>query len=194
MPVQPPKPQLPPLNALRAFESAARLNSFKAAGEELHVTPGAIAQHIKALEAWAAGELFTRNARGVELTPLGRAALPAFSAAFDLLGSAVHGLSASAAPDLVRIAALPSIAQLWVSPRLPAIRKEMPQLQISLTALDGRPNFNREIFDLQLFFEPEGAVLDTGTVKLAEDFILPVCAPLIARQIRSVADLEHTPV
>ena len=76
MPVQPPKPQLPPLNALRAFESAARLNSFKAAGEELHVTPGAVAQHIKALEAWA-GE----GGEVIELTDEAKAEFDAASAA-----------------------------------------------------------------------------------------------------------------
>jgi len=70
MAIAPPRPKGPHLNALRAFESAARLGSFTSAAEELCVTPGAIAQHIKSLEAWAESPLFVRNTRGVVMSPL----------------------------------------------------------------------------------------------------------------------------
>lgn len=194
MSVEPPKPKLPPLNALRAFEAAARLGSFKAAADELHVTSGAIAQQIKLLEAWSSGELFIRNARGVELSDLGRSALPAFTSAFDQLSAAVHGLSASATPNLVRIAALPSIAQLWVSPRLPIIRAEMPELQISLTALEQPPNLDRDIFDLTLFFQAAEVSPPPSASVVAEDEIFPVCAPNLAEQLDSVQELQTAPI
>ena len=64
MSVAPTRPKGPPLNAMRAFEAAARHNSFVAAAEELSVTPGAISQHVKALEGWAGVDLFRRNAQG----------------------------------------------------------------------------------------------------------------------------------
>ena len=90
MAVSSPRPKGPPLNALRAFEAAARLGSFSAAGHELCVTPGAVAQHIKSVEAWAGGRLFVRRAQGVALTALGAGILPAFVTAFDHLGEAVQ--------------------------------------------------------------------------------------------------------
>ncbi len=190
MSLEPPRPKLPPLNALRAFEAAARLGSFTAAGEELHVTPGAIAQHVKALEAWVAGELFRRNARGVELSDLGQSVLPAFTEAFDRMGEAVHSLFAQATPDQVRIAALPSIAQLWVSPRLPVVRATMPDVQISLIALEQRPNLRRDLFDLSLFFEADGTASNPQTIDICEDEIFPVCAPDLAKRLNEPADLR----
>ena len=83
MPVSPPHPKGPPLNALRAFEAAARLGGFKAAAEELCVTPGAISQHIKSLEEWAGATLFERRSQGVVLTALGMKLGKEFSQAFD---------------------------------------------------------------------------------------------------------------
>ena len=112
MSVQPPRPKGPPLNALRAFEAAARLGSFARAANELCVTPGAVAQHISSLESWAGAPLFQRRARGVALSPLGRAVAPALGEAFDRLADASHLLRRMAAPAQIRIATLPSIAQL----------------------------------------------------------------------------------
>ncbi|MEM7426083.1 MAG: LysR substrate-binding domain-containing protein [Pseudomonadota bacterium] len=183
MSLDPPRPRLPPLNALRAFEAAARLGSFKLAGEELYVTSGAIAQHVKSLESWTAGELFRRHPQGVELTELGRSVLPAFTAAFDRLGAAAHQLSVSAAPQEIRIAALPSIAQLWLSPRLPAIRHTLPEVQISVTALEQPPNLKRDLFDISLFFASREAQDDRAGTIICEDELLPVCAPEIAQHL-----------
>ena len=128
------------------------------------------------------------------MSALGRAALPAFTSAFDSLGAAVHGLSSRAEPNLVRIAALPSVAQLWVSPRLPMVRAEIPQLQVSLTALEQLPNPNREIFDLLLFFEPADRPSGEDAVTIAEDEILPVCAPYVADRLTQIEDLETAAV
>ena len=132
----PSRPKGPPLNALRAFESAARLGGFAAAAGELCVTSAAVTQHIKSLEHWVGAPLFERRSQGVRLTPLGNSALREFSSAFDQLGMAVQTLRARAEPQLLRIAALPSIAQLWLSPRLPAVHRELPDLKLSITAMD----------------------------------------------------------
>ena len=119
--VSPPRPKMPGLNSLRAFESAARHESFADAAMELSVTPGAIAQQVKALETWTGKKLFKRHSQGVELTTLGASTLSDFTTAFDALGEAVIKLRANAVPQEIRIAALPSIAQLWLSPKLPEI-------------------------------------------------------------------------
>lgn len=187
MPVAPPRPKGPPLNALRAFEAAARLGSFAAAAEELSVTAGAIAQHIKALEDWAGAPLFERRAQGVRLTAAGTSVLPEFSIAFDRLAEATRKLKSRVAPHRLTIAALPSVAQLWLSPRLPAIRRAVPEVSISVTAMEQPPNPKREFFDFSLFYLAEEQRGD-GIV-LARDLIFPVAAPEIAVQIGDLKDL-----
>ena len=143
MPVSPPIPRSLPLTALRAFEAAARLGGFTAAAEELGVTPGAVTAQIKALEAELSAPLFERQANGVRLTALGQSAAPAFTKAFDALVQATGLLRTSAAPQVVHIATLPAIAQLYLSPRLPALRAAAPEIAVSITALESAPNLKR---------------------------------------------------
>lgn len=189
MSIIPPRPRGPHLNALRAFEAAARLGSFTSAAEELGVSPGAIAQHIKALEEWARAPLFARNARGVSVTRLAESLLPDFSAAFDQLGEAVHRLRSEASPLAVNIAALPAIAQLWLPEKLSALRILAPDLSVSVTALEVRPNLSRGQFDLALFYA-EGPVLE-DEIEIQADRIFPVCTPEISGRLVSPADLRN---
>lgn len=184
MPVAPPPLKGLPLNALRAFEAAARLGGFSAAAVELGVTAGAVTAHVKALEDALGAPLFERFAKGVRLTPLASRVLPEFSDAFDRLGLAVHALRAEAAPKTVHIAALPAVAQLWLSPRLPAIRRAAPEITISITAMEAPPDLKRAAFDLNLFYREDG-----GGQEVAADEIFPVCAPDLARHLSVQEDL-----
>ena len=188
MPVSPPRPKGPPLNALRAFEAAARLGGFNNAAEELCVTAGAISQHIKTLEDWAGAKLFERRSQGVVLTDIGAEVVEEFSSAFDALGDAVRLLRNKTTVSTINIAALPCIAQLWLSPRLPAIRSTFPDINISITALENPPNLNREMFDLSLFFE-QPSKENKNEMILEEDKILPVCSPEIAKRLKKPSDL-----
>ncbi len=183
MPIAPPRPKNLPLNALRAFEAAARLKSFVAAAEELGVSAGAVAAHIKGLEAEIGAPLFERQAHGIALTPLAGRLLPDFVAAFDALGAATQRLRTEAAPR-VHIAALPAVAQLWLSPRLPALRAAAPDIAVSITAMERPPNLKRVPFDLSIFYRPagEGQALD-------DDVIFPVCAPSLAAGLQEPANL-----
>ncbi|MBT9244592.1 LysR family transcriptional regulator [Gemmobacter fulvus] len=186
MAVAPPRAKDLPLTALRAFEAAARLGGFAAAATELGVTPGAVTAHVKALEAALGAALFDRIAKGVRLTPLGQRVLPEFTQAFDALGLAVHALRLEAAPRVVHIATLPAIAQLFLSPRLPALRAQMPEVVISITAMEAPPNLKRAPYDLSLFYGDHGQIL-------AEDEIFPVCAPALAARLHQPADLAQVP-
>lgn len=188
MPVAPPRPKGPPLNALRAFEAAARLGGFAAAAAELGVTPGAVAAHVKALEHTLGAALFDRDTRGVRLTALGRRVLPDFTEAFDRLGLAVQGLRAEAAPRTVHIATLPAIAQLWLSPRLPGLRAAAPEITVSITAMEAPSDLKRAPFDLNLFYRDDGE-----GIALAGDEIFPVCAPELARHLSAPEDLARVP-
>ena len=187
--VTPKRPKGPPLNAMRAFEAAARHVSFVAAADELNVTPGAISQHVKTLESWAGTPLFRRNAQGVELTGAGASLLPKFRAAFDGLADATHALR-NLKPDAdFHIAALPSVAQLWLPKRLARVRAHFPQINFSVTAMETPPSLARELFDLSIFI---GRPDDTpDQICLAPDEIAPVCAPLLKDRL---TDLDSAPL
>jgi len=182
MTVVPPRPKDLPLTALRAFEAAARLGSFALAAAELAVTPGAVTAHVKALEAHLGSPLFQRAGRGVVLTAVGARALPEFTQAFDALAAAVQVLRAEAAPRVVHIATLPSLAQLWLSPRLPGLRAAAPEIEISITAMEAPPNLKRLPYDLSLFY-------GEGDQIIAPDVIFPVCSPALAARLRRPEDL-----
>lgn len=188
MPVAPPPLKGLPLNALRAYEAAARLGGFARAGQELGVTAGAVTAHIKALEDVLGAALFERHAKGVRLTPLGQRALPGFTEAFDALGLAVQGLRVEAAPRTVHVATLPAIAQLWLSPRLPGLRQLAPEITVSITALESPPDLKRAPFDLSLFFRE-----DADGRQIAPDIIFPVCAPALAARLTRPGDLFDVP-
>jgi len=193
MAIAPPRPQIPPLNSLRAFEAAARLGGFSMASDELCVTPGAVAQHVKSLESWVGAELFIRRSQGVELTELGSNVLSEFSAAFDQLGLAVQTLRSQATPKHIRIAALPSIAQLWLSPKLPSIREAASELTISVTALEKEPSLQREPFDLSIFYREDlnnEKDAFSSTYEVCKDIIFPVCSPQVAKRLQSPEDLD----
>ncbi len=193
MSIKPPRPTFPPLNALRAFEVAARLGGIAKAADELCVTPGAVAQQIKSLEDWAGAPVFRRQAKGVVLSDLGQSCAREFEAAFDLLALATQHLRTRAAPNDIRIAALPSLAQLWLAPRMPALRAAFPKALISIAALEQCPNMARDGYDIAIFLEPI-AKTQSGSQRqvLALDQILPVCAPGLAGNVKTPADLADT--
>lgn len=125
--------RLPPLSALRAFESASRHLSFKKAAEELHVTPAAISQQIKSLEAYLGFTIFRRLTRAVELTERGAAMLPKIREGFECLAGAVE-ISRQATNKALRVTAPPSFATRWLVPRLPAFLAAHPDLELRLAS------------------------------------------------------------
>jgi DNA-binding transcriptional LysR family regulator len=187
MPVAPPPMTRLPLNALRAFEAAARTGAFTLAAVELGVTPGAVTAHVKALEDRLGAALFERNPKGVRLTALGLEAVGMFTEAFDLMTKAEAVLREKAAPQVVHIATLPAIAQLWLSPRLPALRAAAPEISVSITALEAPPNLKRSLHDLSLFPAESGGIL------VARDELFPVCSPTLAARLQRVEDLGLVP-
>ncbi len=187
MPVKPPRPRLPALNALRAFEAAARLESFAKAADEIGVTAGAITQQIRQLEATLGFAVFRRLPQGVALTDAAREALPRLTRGFDMLGQAVQALREAQPHRPLAIAALPCIAQLWLSPRLPALQTAFPGLQLSISAMEEPPDPQRDPYDLSLFYR--GNTPTGGGLQLGDDSITPVCAPSLATKLTAPADL-----
>ncbi|HDS1733739.1 LysR family transcriptional regulator [Pseudomonas sp. BP8] len=174
------------LNALRAFEASARLGGFARAAKELKLTPGAIAALVKALEREYGAALFERYAKGVRLTPLGETLKAQFTEAFDAVEEAARTLRRLAAPQRVHIVTSPALAQLWLGPRLPRLTELLAPIEISVTAVDEPPNLKRSPFDLCLFYTP---ALERGQRRLADEALIPVCAPALASQLKAPEDL-----
>ena len=190
MAVNPPRPSLPPLKALRVFEAAARLGGFAAAAEELNVTPGAVAQQIRKLEEWLGVELFERTAQGVHVPEQGRRVALQISQALDDLAAAARALKQLAGPKPLHLAASPAVAQLWLRPRLARFKAALGGAQISVTAIESAPDLEREMFDAAVFFLNEGEAPHGATViPIEDDVITPVCAPAFARMLASFDDL-----
>ena len=125
--------RLPPLAVLRAFEAAARHLSFKKAAEELHVTPAAVSQQIKALEGYLDVPLFRRLTRSLELTPHAEAMLPKVREGFDCLATAVDLVRRQDQPALT-VAAPPSFATHWLVARLPDFSRRYPEIRLRLSS------------------------------------------------------------
>ena len=193
MPLNPPKWTMAPMNALRAFEAAGRHGSFQRAAEELAVTPGAIAQQARKLEDWAGAALFQRRAQGVTLTPLGREVLPDVSRGLAVLGAASSAMRRGMVRS-VAIAALPAIAQLWLSPRIAAVQSACPDIEISIHALDDCAALGKSGIDLGIYPANEAPDDSKLIAAIIEDNLLPIAAPNVAATIKSTEDLARVPL
>lgn len=126
--------RLPPLNALRAFEAAARHLSFSMAARELHVTPAAISHQVKGLEGDLGQRLFRRLKRGLELTRAGQALHPGLREGFQRLGAAIDELRTSNETGALSVSAATSFATRWLAPRLHRFVAAHPELDVRINA------------------------------------------------------------
>ena len=129
--------QLPPLNALRAFEAAARLGGVGRAARELHVTHGAVSRQVRVLEDHLDVALFERQGRGLRLTSAGQTLQAACTAAFLQLHEAAGELRRPALQQALVLGCSSSVLARWMIPRLPALQDALPSLTLHWSALDG---------------------------------------------------------
>jgi len=126
--------RLPPLNALRVFEAAARHLSFKEAAAELHITQAAVSHQVKSLEEYLGVELFRRAGRGVQLTEAARGCLPKMREGFDALAAAVEMIRERGAETELVITAPPVFTARWLMPRLADFSKREPKIEVRVVA------------------------------------------------------------
>ena len=126
--------RLPPLNALRVFEAAARHLSFKAAAKELSITQAAVSHQVKSLEEYLGLELFRRAGRGVQLTEAARACLPRLREGFDALAAAVEMIRERAEESDLIITAPPVFTARWLMPRLGDFARREPKIELRVFA------------------------------------------------------------
>ena len=180
--------RLPPLSALRLFESAGRHLSFKAAAEELHLTPSAVSHGIKGLEDWLGVPLFVREHRGLSLSEAGTAYLPKVREALDCLVIATEALPGRAGSRKLSISVAPTFGQRWLVPKLAAFSRQHPEIEVSLDTNHHHVDFPRDGVDLAIRMGP-GGWPDVNAVCLVQEQLVPVAAPDVAREIAGPDDL-----
>jgi LysR family glycine cleavage system transcriptional activator len=187
--------KLPPLGALHAFEAAARRLSFKAAADELHVTPGAISQQIKLLEERLGLPVFVRRSRAIELTEAGRLLLAPTQHAFRLLADALVRVQESTSSNVLNVSMLPSFASLWFVPRLGSFRARCPDVDVRISATPKLADFERDDVDVVIRCGL-GHYPGLFVEHLLTEVLFPVCSPALLRgavPLREPADLaRHT--
>ncbi len=168
--------RLPPLNALRAFEAAARLGSFVAAAAELGVSAAAVSQLVRRLEEYLDTPLFQRLARGLTLTEQGRDYLPELSAGFDLLGESTARLRTRRADGVLTVTALAAFANGWLLPRLHRFRERAPRVDVVLRTSRELLDFRRDAIDLAIRLAPAAGRGLHAELLCAEE-LFPVASP-----------------
>lgn len=174
---------LPPLNALKAFEAAARLGSVTAAAQELSVTHGAVSRQIRALEAHLETALFERAGRGLVLTRHGRQLHAGVSEAFATLRSSCRALSREIEGAPFTLACPGSLLARWLIPRLDRLHRELPALRLNVLASDGEPDPRRGDISAALAFIAPPWPSDIQVIEIAAERIGAVAAPDIAKRL-----------
>ncbi|PKH24703.1 LysR family transcriptional regulator [Enterobacterales bacterium CwR94] len=180
-----------PLNALRAFEAAARHLSFTKAAIELHVTHAAISQQVKSLEQQLNCALFIRVSRGVMLTTEGESLLPVLHETFDRVADTLDRFSAGHFREKIKVGVVGTFATGWLFPRLSAFQQRFPHIELQLSTHNNRVDTAAEGLDFAIRFG-NGAWHGTEAQFICDAPLTPLCTPQLAAQLRQPSDvLKH---
>lgn len=172
---------LPPLNAIKAFESVARLGSLTQAAAELNVTPSAVSQQIRLLEEHIGKKLFVMDKKGLTLTAISAKAFPQIRDAIELIGAAF--LPDEVLKARVAISTLPAMASRWLNSKLSAFMAAHEELELYLDCSPKLVDFSEESFDLALRFGL-GNYEPLSVDPLFKERFQAVCSPLLKTQIQ----------
>lgn len=185
--------RLPPLNALRAFEAAARHLSFAKAADELHVTPAAVSHQIKALEAHLGVTLFRRLNKSVLLTDAAQIVLPGIRDGFDRMAQALDKLAGHDSANRLTVTVTPSFGARWLVPRLERFRAIHPEITVRFDATERLVDFARDPIDMGVRYG-SGQYAGLESRLLIREEVFPVCSPRLLggpHPLRVPADLRH---
>ncbi|HYC03614.1 MAG TPA: transcriptional regulator GcvA [Azospirillaceae bacterium] len=188
--------RLPPLNALRTFEAAARHLSFTRAAEELAVTQAAVSYQIRQLEEHVGRPLFLRLTRSLALTEAGAELLPVVADAFDRIRLTVERLGERRGGQVLSISALPTFAAHWLVPRLGHFQVMRPDIAVRLEATPRLVDLEREDVDVAIR-SGQGVWPGLRSEKLVDFRITPLLAPSLAERaggVRAPEDLLKLPL
>lgn len=186
---------LPSLNALAAFEAAARHLSLTRAATELSVTPGAVSKQVKALEDQIGRPLFLRLHRALELTPEGHAVYQSLKDAFERVSATIRQVGLSGSPRSVSIGTTMAFAQLWLMPRLGDFWTAHQDIVLDHIISDRPHEPNRADIDLRVRYG-DGNFTDETSTLLFGDRIIAVAAPsfLARHKVKTAQDLSSLPL
>lgn len=166
--------KLPPLNAIRAFEAAARLESISRAAAELHVTPGAISRQVRGLEALLGVPLFERGHRSIALTDAGRLYANELTHLFGQLREATQNISTIRPQRTLRLGSPPTFAARWLIPRMQPFHVAEPDIEVQIRSVTHQPDW-RDL-DAAILFG-DGQWPGCSATLLVSNRITPVCSP-----------------
>ncbi|WP_340118288.1 transcriptional regulator GcvA [Pelagibius sp. 7325] len=185
--------KLPPLNALRAFEAAARHLSFTKAAEELFVTQAAISHQVKTLEEHLGLSLFRRLNRRLVLTEAGQLYLPVLRDAFDAIAAGTARLGQDRPSGPLHISVIPSFAAKWLLPRMSRFRDRHPEIDVMISANGALIDFAEGTFELGIRYG-RGDYPGLRTDLLLYDEVFPVCSPKLLEgphPLKTPDNLKH---
>jgi len=185
--------RLPPLNALRAFEAAARHLSISAAATELNVTAAAVSQQIKSLEGHLDTSLFRRMNRALALTEAGRLLLPGLSDGLDRINDAVGEVRAAQEGGPLYLHSSPAFASKWLIPRLDSFQHLHPDIEVRINASMELIDLRNDDGDCAVRFGA-GRYDGLESVWLMGEEVFPVCSPALLEgehALTSLAELKH---
>ena len=177
--------RLPSLNALKAFEAAARHGSFTEAAAELFVTHAAISRHIRELEDWLGTQLFIRTGRGVEPTEAGRRFGGKLTPLFDGLAEATREAAAVGDVRQLKVSVEPAFASRWLVARLGRFHDLHPDIELAIDPTNRLVDFHGGEADLGIRYGASNWT-DVEAVKLTDVAIFPVCAPKLIAGIATL--------
>jgi len=167
---------LPPLNALRAFEAAARTGSYVAAAEELGVSPAAVSQQVRNLEDFLGKKLFMRFNNRVSLTDAGQVVFVGASDALQSISALTEQVSSGATRSRLVVSVITSVAERWLEPRLAAFALREKSLRIDVRVESDPVDFARHNIDLRICYGTNHYP-EMNTIRLLQDEVLPLCSP-----------------
>lgn len=185
--------RLPPLNALKAFEAAARHLSFTRAADELFVTQAAVSHQIKALEEFLSMKLFIRRNRTLLLTEEGQAYFLDLKDIFKSLQEATEKLLARGSKGAITVAMPPSFASQWLVPRISKFSIANPDIDVRIKAVDFDEGFLDDDVDVAVYYG-KGRWSGVQADKLHTEFLTPLCSPSLfngPKPLHSLDDLKH---
>jgi DNA-binding transcriptional LysR family regulator len=172
--------KIPNYVLLRAFEAAARLESFTLAAKELYLTQSAISHQIRELEEYFGKPLFLRQNRRVEPTAEGRRLLDSLSRVFDVIEAACNEVTLAPSSQVLALHCSPSFAAKWLSPRLPEFIKDNPDITIRLTSgADYVDLLRNQEIDIAISYQFSHEGPGITSLSLGEEKIAPLCSPEI---------------
>jgi len=174
-------PSLPPLNALRAFGAVGRYLSFAKAAEELHVTPAAVSQQIKNLEAILGLNLFHRLGRRITLTEAGHQLLPGIENGFGEMERAVRRVRMLGQPTYISCNTVGAFAARWLVPRLERWTKAYPKIDVRISTSAELVSFEEREIDMAIRLSA-GEEMGLYTELLQRETVVPMCSPALLTQ------------